>query len=190
LIRTFVAIEIPRLPELSNLLDRLRMSGSKVSVPKAENVHITLKFLGDVNEGEVDRIIAALKEASSGFSQSEARMIGTGVFPGQRDPRVFWVGIEDGGATSMIAKAVDERASGLGFEAEKRPFTPHITVARVKSSSGIEKSLGILREYEKTDFGSFRIEDVRLKKSTLTPGGPIYEDLGVVPLTAGGPSRR
>jgi len=183
-IRAFVAIEIPGTVELGNLLDRLRKSGSQVSVPRAENVHVTMKFLGDVQEDRVGSIMGAIAEATSGFASFEAKIVGTGAFPGPRNPRVLWVGIEDGGAMGRIADAIDERISALGFERERRAFTPHITIARVKSQAGIDRGLSISREYEKVDFGTFSVSDVRLKKSTLTPSGPIYEDLGVIQLRA------
>lgn len=190
MIRSFVAIDIPQLPDLKSLIERLKGSGSRLSVPRAEGVHVTLKFLGDVEDDAVGGISSALRDVCSRFSAFEARMAGTGVFPGAGNPRVFWVRIEDGGAMASIAKAVDESMTRLGFEAEKRPFAPHVTVARVKSPSGIERAYGILREYEKKDFGSFTIADIRLKKSTLTPGGSIYEDIGVIPLSSVGQNRK
>jgi 2'-5' RNA ligase len=81
-----------------------------------------------------------------------------------------------------IAMSVDEYLSKLGFPKESRPFTPHITVARVKSGTGIESAVRLIEESEGMEFGSFQVKDIRLKKSTLTPTGAIYEDLGVVSL--------
>lgn len=182
MIRTFVAMEIPQMPELVGLLDRLRKSGAKLSVPKAENVHVTLKFIGDVEEEMVSKILGALAEVAYVHAPFEAKVVGTGAFPNARNPRVLWIGITDGGGMSRVADAVDERLSGLGFERERRSFTPHVTVARVKALSGIDRAMGILKEYEKSEFGSHVVSDVRLKKSTLTPSGSIYEDLGVIPL--------
>ena len=182
MIRTFVAMEIPRMAGLDELLEGLRKSGSKLSVPRGENIHVTLKFLGDVQEEEASRILGAIAEVADDFNSFEAKVKGTGAFPAERNPRVLWVGIEDGGSMSRIADAVDERLSGMGFERERRAFTPHVTVARVKSPSGLDSAIGVLREYDDREFGSFTVSDIRLKKSTLTPSGSIYEDLGVVPL--------
>lgn len=182
MIRSFVAIEIPLTADLANLLDRLKKSGSRLSVPRAEGVHITIKFLGDVQEDRMDRILTILREAASSHSRFEAKVRGTGAFPSPRNPRVLWVGIEDGGAMGRLAESVDKNLAEMGFEREKRPFTPHVTVARVKSSSGIERAIEILNEYETTEFGSFTVADMKLKKSTLTPSGSIYEDIGVIPL--------
>lgn len=184
MIRTFVAMEIPRMIELSNLLEGLRRSGSKLSVPKDENIHVTLKFIGDVREDEASRILGGVAEVATDCTAFDAKVVGTGAFPAERNPRVLWVGIEDGGSMSKIADAIDERLSRMGFERERRAFTPHVTVARVKSPSGLDRAMSVLRGYDKTDFGSFVVADIRLKKSTLTPNGSIYEDLGVIPLKA------
>jgi 2'-5' RNA ligase len=182
MIRAFVATEIPRFDELESLLSRLRKSGARLSLPRSEGMHVTLKFLGDVGEDSVDEIIGLLKRSVSGFTPFEAKVAGTGAFPNLRNPRVFWVGLEDGGFLGRIAGSIDEGLSTMGFAKESRPFTPHITIARVKASSGVEKATGILSEFEKTQFGTCLVKDIRLKKSTLTPNGSIYEDLGVISL--------
>lgn len=182
MIRAFIATEIPRFDELEGLLNRLRKSGARLSVPRSEGMHVTLKFLGDIEEGSVDEIVGLLRRSVSGFTPFEVKAAGAGAFPNLRNPRVFWVGLEDGGFLSRIAGSVDESLSTLGFPRENRPFTPHVTIARVKSSFGVEKAIGILREFEKTQFGNCLVKDIRLKKSTLTPTGSIYEDLGVISL--------
>ena len=183
MIRTFIATEIPRYLALDELLDKLKKSGARLSVPKAEGMHITLKFLGDIPETSVEKINGAIAKVASSFSSFEAKVIGTGCFPGPRNPRVLWVGMIDGGKLGEISKAVDNEMTIFGFEPEKRPFTPHITVGRVKALSGIDVAINILRDYEKVEFGSFKVTDLRFKRSTLTPAGPIYEDLSVIPLS-------
>lgn len=183
LIRTFIAAEIPWCQLLDELLDKLKKSGARLSVPKAEGMHVTLKFLGDIPENSVQKISDSLAKVASLHSSFEAKLIGTGCFPGSRNPRVLWVGMDDGGKLGEIAKAVDNEMNKLGFELERRPFTPHITVGRVKALSGIDGAIRILGEYDKTEFGSFKVIDIKLKKSTLTPTGAIYEDLSVIPLS-------
>ncbi len=182
MIRAFIATEIPRSNELECLLNRLRKSGARLSVPRSEGMHVTLKFLGDIEENSLNGIIGRIEKSVSGFSPFEVRVAGTGAFPDIRNPRVFWIGLEDGGFLGRIAASIDESLSTMGFAKESRPFTPHITIARVKASSGLERAIGILREFEKTRFGTHVVEDIRLKKSTLTPTGSIYEDLGVISL--------
>jgi 2'-5' RNA ligase len=182
MIRAFIATEIPPFDELESLVDRLRKSGAKISVPKSEGMHVTLKFLGDVKEDFVTEIIGHLERSVSGFAPFEVKVAGTGAFPNPRNPRVFWIGLEDGGFLGRIAGSIDESLSTMGFAKESRPFTPHITIARVKAPFGVERAMGILKEFEGTQFGTYLVKDIRLKKSTLTPGGSIYEDLGVISL--------
>jgi 2'-5' RNA ligase len=183
MIRAFIATEIPRFDELESLMDRIRKSGARISVPRSEGMHVTLKFLGDVEEDSVTEIIGHLEESVSGFAPFDVKVAGTGAFPNPRNPRVFWVGIEDGGFLGRITGSIDESLSTMGFAKESRPFAPHITIARVKAPSGVERAMGILKEFEGVQFGTCHVKDIRLKKSTLTPTGPIYEDLGVINLT-------
>jgi 2'-5' RNA ligase len=183
MIRAFIATEIPRFDELDNLMDKIRKSGARISMPKSEGMHVTLKFLGDIEEDSVTEIIGHLGRSVSGFGPFDVKVAGTGVFPNPRNPKVFWVGLEDGGFLGRIAGSIDESLSTMGFAGEKRPFTPHITIARVKAPSGVERAMGILKEFEKAQFGTYLVKDIRLKKSTLTPTGSVYEDLGVISLS-------
>jgi 2'-5' RNA ligase len=182
MIRAFIATEIPRFDDLDNLVDRLRKSGARISVPKSEGMHVTLKFLGDMEEDSVTEIIGHLERSVSGFAPFNVKVAGTGAFPNLRNPRVFWVGLEDGGFLGRIAKSIDESLSTMGFAKESRPFSPHITIARIKAPSGLERAMGILKEFEEAQFGMYVVKDIRLKKSTLTPTGSIYEDLGLISL--------
>jgi RNA 2',3'-cyclic 3'-phosphodiesterase len=182
MIRAFVATEIPRFDGLDGLLNRLKKSGARLSIPRSEGMHVTLKFLGDVEEESVDEIIGLLKKSVKSIPPFDVKVAGTGAFPNLRNPRVFWVGLEDDGSLGRIAGSVDESLSTMGFARESRPFTPHITIARIRSASGVERATGILGEFENTQFGTFLVGDIRLKKSTLTPTGSIYEDLGVISL--------
>lgn len=183
MIRAFIAIEIPLLGDFPDLLERLRRSGARISVPKAGTMHVTLKFLGDVREEMVPKVIDLMKSAINDLKQFEVAIGATGAFPSMHSPRVLWVGLREGGRMGEIAGRIDKGLSGLGFEREKRAFTPHVTVARVKDVHGIEKAVSVIREYEKVQFGSFIVKEIRLKKSTLTPTGSIYEDLAILPLS-------
>jgi len=182
-IRTFVAVDIPESESLRNFLGRLKDSGSRLSVPRAEGVHVTLKFLGDIPEASVEKISEILREIATSFMQFEVEIKGSGCFPNPRNPRVLWAGLQDNGQLVELARRVDESMVRIGFEPEKRAFTPHITIARVKSPKDIDKAMNILREFEDESFGSFKVIDIRLKKSTLTPSGALYEDLSVLKLS-------
>lgn len=180
LIRTFVAVEIPTIPGLTGLMDALRRSDARISVPRSEGIHVTLKFLGDIPESSVDGILEILGRCIVAHRRFEVEVIGTGAFPNVRNPRVLWAGLMDTGGLSALAGSVNNGLSEIGFEMDRREFRPHVTLARVKSLSGIERALALMRDHENTRFGSFWVDDVRFKKSTLTPSGAIYENLGVI----------
>jgi 2'-5' RNA ligase len=182
LIRAFIAIEIPAFERLLELMSLLRNSGAKISVPSENSVHITLKFLGEIQESFVERISESLGKIASHLTRFEVEVVGTGAFPNARSPRVLWVGLRDKGELAKIVSELDPAMSSFGIPKEQRPFKPHVTVARVKSMQGLDKALSILREFESVRFGSFIVSELRLKKSTLTPAGAIYEDLAVKPL--------
>ncbi|RLG38576.1 RNA 2',3'-cyclic phosphodiesterase [Candidatus Alkanophaga liquidiphilum] len=144
---------------------------------KPEQAHLTLKFLGEVPEGRVN----ALKRALDGVRAAsfELRLRGVGVFPNTRRIRVIWVGVEDSAALNTLHAEIEAKLEKLGFKRE--PLSPHVTLFRVKSISGGEKELALkkLEELSDKDFGGMHVSEVKLKKSTLTPKGPIYEDVHV-----------
>jgi len=179
MIRSFVAVDIPKFEKLLDLLSRLRSSGARLSVPKDESIHITLKFLGDIPESSVEKISESLGIIASRTNRFKAEIVGTGLFPNERAPRVLWVGLSDNGRLAEIAGEIDASMAAFRIPKEQRPFRPHVTIARVKSMQGIDKALRVLDDFRSTSFGSFEVIDIRLKKSTLTPAGAIYEDLAV-----------
>ena len=183
MIRSFIAVEMPSCDALLGLLDKLRSAQARLSVPRGEGMHVTLKFLGDIPESGVAKIAEALGEIASRSKRFEVEIIGTGAFPNARAPRVLWVGLSDNGRLSELAAEIDTSMAKFGIPREKRPFKPHVTVARIKSMYGVEDAISVLREYESISFGKFIVNDVRLKKSTLTPSGAIYEDLAVSSLS-------
>lgn len=182
MIRSFIACDIPSMGKIDALIDSLRGSGAKLSIPKSHGMHITLKFLGDIREDQVEIIGGVLSKLADDFPSFEVGISGVGGFPSLRNLRVLWIGISDDGSLKAIAERIDLELSSMGFPREKREFKSHVTIARVKSRSGIERAIDILREYENVDFGEFNVEAIVLKKSTLTPSGAIYDDLSSVNL--------
>ena len=130
LIRTFIAIEIPEKirHQIAELLAGLKEQGGKITWVKPENMHLTLKFLGDTEENSIDTIAGRLAEIVSTFAQFEICIKGVGAFPNLRKPRVFWVGTTDEKDTlKSLANQINQQLSVLGFEQEKRPFSAHLT---------------------------------------------------------------
>ena len=172
--RGFIAIDIEPFPKLIQFENEIRNIGANVKLVELENVHITLKFLGETDEALIDRLQEIMKSAVEGITPFDIKFKGSGVFPNQKYIRVMWVGIENIENISKIAKKIDEQTSKLGFEKEKRAFSAHLTIARVKSAKNKDKLLQIIEKYKDVEFGIFNVNQITLKKSELTPKGPIY----------------
>jgi len=180
-LRVFIAIDVDD-PLLVSVIDRVRDMIVATGVPmkpvESQNYHITLRFIGEVPLGvieEIKRVALSTLE----FSEFKLTLRGLGAFPDTARPRVVWVGVSDGLEELKAMREHIERALrriGIPPEREKE-FKPHLTLARIKGSRNIHALARILAEYEDYEFGSMRVRSVRLKKSTLTRSGPIYETL-------------
>jgi 2'-5' RNA ligase len=174
MVRTFIAIDLA--PEV-----RERMRGpqgalggcrARLTVVNPPSIHITLKFLGEIDErtlGRVREVLSALQ-----FEPFEISVGGVKGNP-PSSPRVIWSGIRDEGGCGRLFALVEEALHPLGIPKEKRAYTPHATLARVKRFD--PSLLPILSDLASEEFGSCTVSCIKLKKSTLTPQGPVYEDL-------------
>ena len=180
MIRSFIAIEIPNLirSQIADLQRDLRGINSNVRWVNSGNIHVTLKFLGDIQESLVPQIGDVLDEISSRTHQFKITIQNTGFFPNSRRPRVLWVGVNDeDNQLKTLFNQIEIGLRPLGFSKEKRGFTPHLTIGRVKSPKGIE---AVISEMQSLGFPakSFEAKDVLLIKSTLKSTGSVYEPLG------------
>ncbi len=174
MVRTFIAIDLaPEVRErLSESQDTLKQCSARLTLVDPENIHLTLKFLGEVSPAQIEQITGVLREiAGTPFDISLDCIVGNT----SSRPRVIWCTISDEGACTSLAGRIEEALAPLGFRREDRPFTPHVTVARVRN---YDPSLSrALKEVGARRHGTCRITGFSLKKSTLTPQGPIYEDI-------------
>jgi 2'-5' RNA ligase len=188
-IRSFIAIELP--DEVKTGLARLRAEleraeHSFVKWVEPGGIHLTLKFLGNIPFKRVAEVTEAMKEASQGISPFKLEISGLGAFPNLKQPRVLWVGI--GGEIdrlSRLQRNIDSMLVPLGFAREERPFTPHLTLARIRqgASPGERKNFGEL--VASTSFESkyhIAVDAISLMRSQLTPAGAIYTCLAMVEL--------
>lgn len=180
--RGFIAIDIDSFPKLVQFENEIKNTGANVKLVETKNVHITLKFLGDTDEEQIDRIGEIMKDAVKETDSFEIQLKGAGVFPNQNYIRVIWIGIKNGEQIGKIANKIDEQIAELGFKKEKRGFSAHLTIARVKSAKNKEKLLQIIEKYRDIEFGNFKVNSIKLKKSELTQKGPIYTTLKKVKL--------
>jgi len=172
--RTFVAIEISN----DNIINSIKKFQSEVNINakpvEPKNFHFTLQFLGEISEEISQKIIQALRNIE--FSSFNVNLKGVGAFPKSKFPRVIWVGTDNDGGNMLIqlSKKVEKALEPLGFFSDKQ-FKPHITVFRIKKKIGdITNELNSLKTI---DFGMQEVTNLKLKKSELTPDGPIYSVL-------------
>jgi 2'-5' RNA ligase len=183
-IRAFVAIELPSQIKaaLSQLQDNLK-TGKSASVKwvGSEGIHLTLKFLGNVDEAEIPALEKALSEAVRGVAPFNLQLGGPGAFPGNQAPRVVWVGVE--GEIELLRTLhnnIDRVLTPLGFPPEKRAFSPHLTLGRVREEAlpGERRRLGENVAALKTEAKlSFKVESLSLMRSKLTREGALYSRL-------------
>ena len=179
--RAFVAIEIPDPQVMERLVAferELEGTRADLKVVERENLHYTVKFLGEITDAqtsEVDRRLKSLRLPKASITAK-----GIGAFPSPSRPRVVWVGVGEGDSQKVaaIAEPVIRTLAGVG-ERDDRPFQAHLTVARVRSAANKKNLEVFLRENRDRAFGAVEITEFKLKSSVLTPKGPIYSDMEV-----------
>jgi 2'-5' RNA ligase len=178
--RTFIAIELsPEIKdELADIQAQLKTSNADVKWVKPQAMHLTLKFLGNITQEKIEEVKKALDTISPNHKPFEISLFQIGGFPKLEYPRVIWVGIDKGcSRAEAIAKDVVEGLSNIGFEKEKRPFTAHLTLGRVKSPKGRNELVSKMKALDFKPSASCTIDKITLFQSTLTPQGSIYTPL-------------
>jgi len=172
--RTFLAVEIPRQirKKINNFIEEEKSKGLPIKWVKFENLHITLKFLGEIDENKKEEITPAIKELCKKYVRFNMNLQGLGCFPDPGNPRVLWIGVQPGHELLIdIAGELEEKLSQFGFKMEKR-FHGHLTIGRIKKFCKVDDILA--RSFKSEIFSATAIT---LFKSSLTPQGPIYEAL-------------
>lgn len=179
-IRTFIAIEIPGniISKIRELQEGIKAYGFKIRWVRAENIHLTLKFLGDVDAIKINEIAKAVSKTVEGYTPISLQAKGIGVFPGIKRPRVLWVGLT-GQLESLVRlqKTLDEKLEVLGFPKEKRPFKGHLTMGRIKDKIDVKKFSDALMAFRSFESETFAADQIILYKSELKPAGAVYTEL-------------
>ncbi len=156
--------------------------GSGVSWSRPEGIHLTLKFLGDVEETQVASIAESVRIAAQACAPFSLQVDGTGAFPDFRRPRVYWVGVkEPTGTLTELQTRIETELAKLGFAKEKRAFSAHLTLGRVKSTEKIGRISTQLQQ-ETPQFGEFITNEITVMQSQLQPSGAVYTPLQRIPL--------
>jgi 2'-5' RNA ligase len=181
--RLFIAIELDAAVRaaLAATVVELARCGADARWSRPDNLHLTLKFLGNVAAEHIDRLAAALRSSVASTPAQAIPVRGLGVFPDARRPRVVWAGI-DAPFLTALAASIDAACQALGFAAEARPFHPHVTLARLRSRRGWPALRARLDAAASRSFGSSDVKDVYLFRSDLRPAGAVYTKLCRAPL--------
>ncbi len=171
------------LKKIEEVQEDLKLSRADVRWVSPEKIHFTLKFFGNIEESKVETIAQAIGEPVHSTPSFSLSIRGMGAFPHLKNPRVIWMGLMDGkGMLGPFQKQLETELEKLGFESEKRPFQPHLTLGRVNSGRGRDELIGRMEKYREEAFGELRVERVILFKSDLRPSGPIYTPLREIKL--------
>ncbi|UCC33456.1 MAG: RNA 2',3'-cyclic phosphodiesterase [Candidatus Bathyarchaeota archaeon] len=178
-IRSFIAFDInckSLLGKLAEVQSKLANTGANLKLVKPQNIHITIRFLGDIHPNMVDAVHKEMEKAS--FAPFDVELKGVGVFPNAKYLRIVWAGIHKGSRElGNLFDQLEPRLLKLGFKPEAKGFSPHLTIARVRTARNKRELIRYVEELGDHEFGVLKADCLRLKKSVLTPKGPIYSTL-------------
>lgn len=183
-IRAFIAIELSpeiqqRIEQVSNQLKQ-RLEGVPVRWVPVENIHLTLKFLGDVSVANIEMLTEILQQVVGDHHEFEVSAGGLGAFPQTHRPRVLWIGLSTSPELAAIQREIDLETARLGYAGDDRPFSPHLTLGRVSrnaTTSDLHAIAKVLEGYKVGFLGVANVQSVHLFRSDLRPGGSIYSRL-------------
>jgi len=178
--RTFIAVELQK--DVVDAVDRFltkttqEIKNNKISWVKKENLHITIKFLGEIEEKQVETINKVLSEISKSIESFEVEIKEIGVFPNLNYPRVIWIEVKDETNNLVsLANLVEEKLAKFGFQKEDKEFTAHLTIGRVKKLNNLSEIKTYVEKYKSIEFGKSKIDSITFFQSILKPEGPEYK---------------
>jgi len=179
-IRSFIAIELspPLRQHIEKIQNELKRATTDVRWARSEGIHLTLKFLGAIDEERIDEIGDSIEECLADQTVFTVTAGSLGAFPNKKHPQVIWLGIEDErGTLQKVQQAIDTRLSRLGFTAEKRTFSPHLTLGRIKSPKAKRTVSQLLENTGECECCTFAVKEICFFKSALKPSGAVYTKL-------------
>jgi len=189
LLRTFIAVEIP--PHVQKKIQqeteplRKAIGAPLVRWVSVQNIHLTLKFLGDVSSASVDILSQMLRTEADSYPAFDMQISGVGSFPSLRRPRVLFIGIQAPAELEALYRGIESASARLGYESESRDFSPHLTLGRVKQDASAldqQRIRHVLEETKIDSLGTARVNSVHLYKSDLKPTGSVYTQIFSAPL--------
>lgn len=181
--RVFIAIELESSikEKIARIQTRLRVIQDKIKWVESSSVHLTLKFLGEIEEEKLEKVHQITRELGERVSPFKIEVKGMGVFPGFSSPRVIWIGARDtSGELEKLAAWLEEALAREGFVREKRKWKAHLTLGRVKSLKERERLRELIQKEMETDAGKMEVKDITVMRSQLTPKGSTHTSLGKI----------
>lgn len=182
--RCFIAIELPDPVKscLTQLQGELKKCKADIRWVNPGNVHLTLKFLGNIKEEMFQTIINGIKKVCCSNNPFNLEIKGIGVFPNTKSPRVLWLDVENNSFIMSLQASIEKEMENVGFKQEERKFKAHLTIGRFRSSSGKEDIFKAVSTHEKDSFGIISVNSMSLMKSDLNPYGARHTKIAEIPL--------
>lgn len=179
-IRSFLAIDLAEdlKPEIADVQKEFKKTGANIKYVPPQNMHFTLKFFGNIDEDMVDEISEAVEKVIRNYSSFDLSIGGCGSFPNQNTIKVLWIGIGKNSRIADLQKDLDSEFKKLGFKKE-RNYISHLTIGRPRNGKNKNQIKDTINSLKDLKIGTMTVSKISLKKSTLTPQGPIYEDIKV-----------
>ena len=182
-VRSFLAIELKEdlVPKILDVQKEFKKTNANIKYVPCENMHFTLKFFGNIDEEMIGDISDSVEKVIKNYSSFDLNIKNCGCFPNKNVIKVLWLGLEEGSPIKSLQKDLDKEFKKLGFKKE-RNFISNLTIGRVKSPKNKKEIKNTIEKLENIKIGQMTVSKICLKKSTLTPQGPIYEDIKVFEL--------
>lgn len=182
-IRAFLAIDLDDdlKPKINKIIREFKKTDARIKYVELTNLHLTLKFFGDIDTEGLSLLEDAISNVLSEFESFNVKIKGCGAFPNSNRINVIWVGIDDDSIIRDMHDRLDKEFVRLGFDKDRK-FSTHLTIGRMKSAKNKNKVKSTIEEFKDVEIGEMEVTQISLKKSTLTPAGPIYEDLKIFKL--------
>lgn len=182
-IRAFLAVDVDDdlKPKINRIIKQFKGIDTKIKYVELANLHLTLKFFGDIDTNGLELLEKAISKVLEDFKPFNIKISGCGAFPNTNRIKVIWVGIDDDTILRDMHDRLDEEFSRIGIDKDRK-FSTHLTIGRMKTGKNKNRVKSTIEEYENIEIGEMKVDKISLKKSTLTPAGPIYEDLTIFEL--------
>ena len=182
-LRAFLAVDLDDdlKPKIYRIIKQFKEIDTKINYVELDNLHLTLKFFGDIDVEGLDVLEKSIQKVIADFDSFNISLKGCGAFPNKNHIKVIWIGIDEDKLLKDLHDKLDKEFNTLGFDLDKK-FSTHLTIGRMKSAKNKDKVKSLISEFGEVSIGEMTVNKISLKKSTLTPSGPIYEDIKIFEL--------